>query len=76
MQSKEVILETDQYGHFIYQPDLPPNKYIKAIFMIQEDKSETTNTRRKPSPVIMGKGRITGDIMTPAESLEDWEVLQ
>jgi len=37
--------------------------------------NRTPTVRRKPSPKIVGKGRILGDIMTPVVAAEEWSVL-
>ncbi len=75
MQTKIIFLETDQYGRLLYQPSLPPNVRIEAIFLISEAKSKDKR-KRKPSPIIFGQGRITGDIVAPVSPPQDWEALQ
>jgi hypothetical protein len=78
MQAKKIVLETDQYGRLAHQPLLPPNTRVEAIFLILEDEESEkhNNKRRKPSPKIMGKGRIVGDIISPISPIEDWEAAQ
>lgn len=75
MQAEKIFLETDQNGHLVHQPQLPPNIRIEAIFLILKEKKKK-GKRRKRSPIIMGKGKILGDIMSPVSPLEDWEALQ
>lgn len=75
MKAEKAILETDQYGRLLRQPDLPPNTRIEAIFLILDGKGKI-DKKRKPSVKIMGKGRITGDIMAPVVPPEDWGVTQ
>ncbi len=75
METKRIYLKTDQYGKLLYQPTLPPNVRIEAIFIIAEEKNKNKR-KRKPSPVIFGKGRIIGDIVAPASPPQDWDVLQ
>jgi hypothetical protein len=75
MQTRRVILETDQHGRLLHQPQLPPNSRMEAIFLLPEDRKKV-DKRRKPSPAIRGKGRILGDIVSPAVPPEDWEVLR
>jgi hypothetical protein len=48
---------------------------VEAIFLIPEKKRKGKK-RRKPSPVIAGKGKIIGDIISPVSPPEDWDVLQ
>ena len=75
MKAEKVVLETDQYGRLLQQPHLPPNIRIETIFLIPNDEKKDKK-RRKPSAKIMGKGKITGDIMSPVIPLKEWEVLQ
>ena len=75
MQAKKIFLETDQHGQLLHQPQLPPNIRVEAIFLILEDNKKKRK-RRKPSPLIVGKGKILGDIISPISQLEDWEALQ
>ena len=75
MQAKKMILETDRQGRLVTQPKLPPNVRMEAIFLIPEKKRKSKK-RRKPSPVIAGKGKILGDILSPVSPSEDWDVLQ
>jgi hypothetical protein len=74
MQARRVFLETDRRGRILHPPDLPPNSHLEVIFLILEENREAG--RRKPSPVIRGKGRILGDIVSPAVPPEEWDVLQ
>lgn len=76
MQAKKILLETDQYGRLLQQPQLPPNARIEAIFLLLEDIGRGNAPIRKPSNKIEGKGRIIGDIMTPVVSPDDWEAMQ
>ncbi len=75
MKAEKIILETDQYGRLLQQPKLPPNTRMETIFLIPKEERQNMK-RRKPSEIIMGKGKITGDIMTPVVPLKDWEALQ
>lgn len=76
MQAEKILLETDQNGHLLQQPQLPPNSRIEAIFLFLEDKAKGRKTIRKPSKKIGGKGKIIGDIMAPVVPPEDWDALQ
>ncbi len=75
MQTKRIILETDQHGRLLHQPQLPPNSRMEAIFLFPEDRKKVKK-RRNPSSTIRGKGKILGDIVSPAAPPEDWDVLQ
>lgn len=77
MLAKKMILETDKNGCLIHPPPLPPNASMEVIFLMQEPKKQVSVTKkRKPSSKIFGKGRITGDIISPVVPPEDWEALQ
>lgn len=75
MKTKKMILKTDNNGYLIDQPQLPPNARMEAIFLVLENKKQI-KTKKHPSKKIFGKGKITGDIMTPVVPDEDWEVLE
>jgi len=52
---------------------------MEAIFLMPERKRESEDgsaKKRKPSPLIMGKGRIIDDIMSPACPAEEWDVMK
>jgi hypothetical protein len=76
MQAEKILLETDQNGRLLQQPQLPPNVRIEAIFLLLEDKAKGSETIRKPSKKIMGKGKIIGDLKAPVVPPEDWKALQ
>lgn len=77
MKAEKMIVETDQYGRLLRQPNLPPNTRMEVIFLMPDNKRERgEKKKRKPSPLIMGKGRIMGDIMAPVCLAEDWEVMK
>ena len=75
MQAEKIVLETDQYGRLLQQPELPPNARMEAIFLLLEDTRKVSKVIRRPSTKIMGKGKIIGDIMTAVVPPEDWEAL-
>jgi len=75
MQAQRMILETDKNGCLIYQPHLPPNISMEAIFLVLKNKKQV-RAKRNPSKRICSKGKITGDIMTPVVLSDDWDVLQ
>jgi len=45
----------------------------KLFFLVLDQTVK--KTRKKPSTKIAGKGKITGDIMSPVVEAEDWESL-
>jgi hypothetical protein len=69
------LLKTDKNGFLIEQPQLPPNTSMEVIFLIQHNP-KPVRTQKKPSAKIFGKGKITGDIVTPVVPPEDWDALQ
>jgi hypothetical protein len=74
MQAEKLILETDENGNLISLPKLPARARIEAIFLILDEATEPT--RRQPPLEIAGKGRITGDVVSPAVSPDEWEALR
>lgn len=48
---------------------------IKREIMTEQPPIISSNTNRKPSSKIAGKGKILGDIVSPAVPIEDWNVL-
>jgi len=49
MQAHRLILETNQYGHLIQQPQLPANAKLEAIFLLLEEKTSQTFQKHQPS---------------------------
>ncbi len=72
MQAEKLILETDQYGHLIQQPKLPPNAQLEAIFLITKKNKTSRNVSKK----IAGKGKIIGDIISPVISPDTWDAIK
>ena len=75
MQAKKMLLKTDKNGYLIPQPQFPPNTSLEAIFLLPENKKQVA-IKNNPSKKIFGKGKISGDIMSPVVPLEDWDILQ
>ncbi len=73
MLAEKVILETNQDGEIIGLPKLPPNAQLEAIFLVLNQNLK--KQRRVPSVKIAGKGKITGDIISPVVEADDWEAL-
>jgi len=57
MQAEKILLETDQYGRLLQQPQLPPNVRIEAIFLLLEDITKDSKAKRKPSKKLWEKER-------------------
>jgi hypothetical protein len=76
MRAEKILLETDQNGHLLQQPQLPPNVRIEAIFLLLGENKKGNKALRTPSKKIAGKGKIIGDIKAPVVPPEDWEALQ
>lgn len=75
MQAKKMILKTDKNGYLIPKPQFPPNTRMEAIFLLLENKKQV-EIKNNPSNKILGKGKISGDIMAPVVHHEDWDILQ
>lgn len=72
MQAERVLLKTDEKGNLMGVPKLPPNARLEAIFLLLE-KEEASKTKRIPPESLKGSVRITGDLLEPAISEEEWE---
>ncbi len=71
MHAERAIIETDAEGRPRSLPKLPPNSQVEAIFLMPEPEAGRA-PRRQPPPEIAGKGRIVGDIISPAIPDEEW----
>jgi hypothetical protein len=74
MFAERLMIETDAQGKPTRLPQLPPNSRMEAIFLLLEPAP--TTTPRRPSPAVAGKGKILGDIISPAIPESDWDALQ
>ncbi|MBT4837678.1 MAG: hypothetical protein HON94_10075 [Methylococcales bacterium] len=73
MEATKFHLSTDSQGMLVNLPTLPPNTELEAIFLVVDNQNAG---KRKPSPVIAGKGRTIGDIDKPFVDEKDWECLK
>ena len=71
MHAERMIIETDAEGKPRALPKLPPNCQVEAISLIQGPVSRA-GKKRLPPPEIAGKGRIVGDIVSPAIQESEW----
>lgn len=70
LQTYEAIYNN---GQMEWLGETPNVKKAKVIVTILENRDDPTGrSKRKPSFSIAGKGRILGDIISPAASVEDW----
>lgn len=74
MQAKRVFLETDEFGNLTAVPKLPPHSRVEAIFLVLQE--EAVGSSRAPSPELIGKARINGDLIAPAIDDADWDTLR
>ena len=62
-------------GKVTWLGESPVIKKAKVLVTILEQADgPTTSLKHKPSARIAGKGRILGDIMSPAAPVEEWNV--
>ena len=76
LQSYEVIYE---HGAMRWLDDKPPVKQAHVIVTILAEKDATAisvQKKQQPSPLIAGKGKILGDLITPVSPAEEWSCLQ
>jgi len=78
MHAKRLILTTDEQGRLTQLPTLPSNTTVEVIILMEEPASASAPVKRRnePPPSIAGKGKIVGDIMSPAAPTEDWDALK
>lgn len=75
MHAERLILTTDEQGRLTQLPVLPPNTTVEVIVLMEECESSAERQRNQPPASIAGKGKILGDIMSPAAPAEDWDAL-
>lgn len=49
---------------------------IRAIIIIEEEPSLSTQVKRTTPAHLIGKGKTLGDIVSPIVDQEDWECLK
>lgn len=70
LQSYEAIYD---HGQMKWLGDRPDVEEARVIVTVLSDKDIVpTIMRRQPSARIAGKGKILGDILSPAAPIEDW----
>ncbi|MEM9274531.1 MAG: hypothetical protein AAGA80_16430 [Cyanobacteria bacterium P01_F01_bin.143] len=71
LQSYEAIIEN---GKIQWIADAPTVSKARVIVTIVSD-NVPTKSRRTTSPAIAGKGKTTGDLVSPLIEEQDWECL-
>ncbi len=70
LQSYEAIYD---HGQMKWQGDVPQVEKARVIVTVLAGMSDIVSaTRHQPSARIAGKGKIMGDIISPAIPIEDW----
>ena len=72
LKSYEAIYD---HGKIKWLKDSPVEDKIRVIVTILGEVPSVTK-RRQPLLELSGKGKITGDIISPAVSPDEWEALQ
>jgi len=75
MHAERLILETDDQGHLLGLPELPPRSRVEAIFLLLP-KANSATTRRVPPLELAGKLKVHGDIVSPVIPEGDWDALK
>ncbi len=70
LQSYEAIYDHGQMKWLGEKPQVEEARVIVTI--LSENITVVTAARHQPSARIAGKGRIVGDIISPAEPIENW----
>jgi hypothetical protein len=75
LQSYEAIYD---HGKMKWLGDQPSDIEAHVIVTILPDKTSASSPKvpHQVSPRIAGKGKILGDIMSPAAQEEDWNCLK
>ncbi len=68
----DVTIESD---HIQWLGEKPKAQNIRAIIIIEEEPSPTTQVKRTTPAHLIGKGKTLGDIVSPIVDQEDWECL-
>ena len=75
MHARKMTLTTDQDGHLLEKPELPPNSTLEAIFLVMGPSKPPTG-KRQPSARIAGRGAIHGDLLAPVVDPNDWDAVR
>ncbi|MDZ7696017.1 MAG: hypothetical protein U5R49_03490 [Deltaproteobacteria bacterium] len=70
LQSYEAIYIDGKVNWLNESPGIKKAKVIVTI--LEQADGPPTSLKHKPSARIAGKGRILGDIMSPAAPVEEW----
>ena len=66
----DVTIEGD---HIQWLGEKPKAQTLRAILIIEEEPSPSTQTKRTIPTHLIGKGKTLGDIVSPIVDQEDWE---
>ena len=73
LQSYEAIYD---HGQMKWVGDRPPVEEARVIVTILSAAPSASSVKHEPSSLIAGKGKVLGDIVSPAAPTEDWNCLQ
>ena len=73
LQSYEAIYD---HGQMRWLGERPPVEEARVIVTILSAPPSAYGAKHEPSSRIAGKGRVLGDIVSPAAPAEDWNCLQ
>lgn len=76
MQVERQFLEVTQQKVLLKLPASFVNHRVEIIALTVDEATSIPTKRRRPRPIIAGKGRTLGDLITPAVDDEDWECLK
>ncbi len=63
-------------GKIKWLTEKPPINSARIRISIVEEIPILPQKRRKPSPLIAGKGKTLGDLVSPIVNEQDWECLK
>lgn len=76
MQVQRQFLDVTTRRLVIELPESFVNHRIEVIALTIDDESPPEQQRRRPHPLIAGKGRTLGDLVAPIVDEGDWECLK
>jgi hypothetical protein len=63
-------------GQITWLTEKPAVKLARLKILILEEIPPQSRKRRQPSPIIAGKGKTLGDLVSPLVNEQDWECLK
>ena len=72
MQVQRQIIDVHDTQVLLELPQSFVNHRVEVIAITMDEEPAATQTIRKPSPSLAGKGQTLGDLVSPIVDPEDW----